>query len=144
MTQPEPERRFDVDKVAWVRIVARALEMVDTGKPYLINHGGKRERKQNGAWETDVEVLVREVKEETGVTLDPSTAAHLFTIEGTTVDGRSIREAYYLAQGDKEPVSREATIRGFVLLKSDAIGKSQTTPVGEAALARLKAIDFID
>ncbi|MFI1562510.1 NUDIX domain-containing protein [Streptomyces sp. NPDC020490] len=66
-----------IDTVAWVRVEdGRILCARPRGKDVFYVPGGKRE----GA-ETDLETLLREIKEELTVLLDPSTAVHVGTYE---------------------------------------------------------------
>ena len=66
-----------IDTVAWVLIEdARILCARPRGKDVFYIPGGKRE----GA-ETDLETLVREIREELTVRLDPATVAHVGTYE---------------------------------------------------------------
>lgn len=96
-----------IDTVAWVRIQGgRILCARPRGKDVFYVPGGKRE----GA-ESDLETLVREIKEELTVLLDPKTVAHAGTYEAGAPglpDGTMVRMACYTAeyQGDLMP-SRE-------------------------------------
>ncbi|HEY5833888.1 NUDIX hydrolase [Streptomyces sp.] len=66
-----------IDTVAWVRIEGgRILCARPRGKEIFYIPGGKRE----GA-ESDLETLVREIKEELTVLLDPETVAYVGTYE---------------------------------------------------------------
>nr|WSY52039.1 NUDIX domain-containing protein [Streptomyces sp. NBC_00886] len=90
-----------IDTVAWVRIEGgRILCARPRGKGVFYIPGGKRE----GA-ESDLETLVREIKEELTVLLDPETVAHAGTYEAGAPglpDGVVVRMACYTAeyQGD--------------------------------------------
>jgi 8-oxo-dGTP diphosphatase len=66
-----------IDTVAWVRVEGgRILYARPWGKDVFYIPGGKRE----GA-ESDLETLLREIKEELTVLLDPSTAVHVGAYE---------------------------------------------------------------
>ncbi|MDU0305423.1 NUDIX domain-containing protein [Streptomyces sp. PAL114] len=85
-----------IDTVAWVRIEGgRILCARPRGKDVFYIPGGKRE----GA-ETDVETLLREIKEELTVLLDPATAVHVGTYEAEVPgapDGTVVRMGCYTA-----------------------------------------------
>lgn len=86
-----------IDTVAWVRIEnGRILCARPRGKDVFYIPGGKRE----GA-ETDLETLVREIKEELTVLLDPGTAMHVGTYEAGgpgLPEGAVVRMACYTAE----------------------------------------------
>jgi 8-oxo-dGTP diphosphatase len=86
-----------IDTVAWVRIESgRILCARPRGKDVFYIPGGKRE----GA-ETDLETLVREIKEELTVLIDTETAAHVGTYEAGgpgLPDGAVVRMACYTAE----------------------------------------------
>jgi 8-oxo-dGTP diphosphatase len=64
-----------IDKIAWLELTeGRILSTRSKGKDVYYLPGGKRE-----PGESDVDTLVREVREELTVSIDPATAAH----EGT-------------------------------------------------------------
>lgn len=64
-----------IDKIAWLELAdGRILSTRSQGKDVYYLPGGKRE-----PGESDVDTLVREVREELAVTIDPATAVH----EGT-------------------------------------------------------------
>ncbi|MFE9093899.1 NUDIX domain-containing protein [Streptomyces sp. NPDC007264] len=66
-----------IDTVAWVRVEdGRILCARPRGKGVFYVPGGKRE-----GVESDLETLLREIKEELTVLLDPSTAVHVGTYE---------------------------------------------------------------
>ena len=70
----EPVR---IDKIAWIRIEDRTiLSTRSAGKDAYYLPGGKRE-----LGESDVETLVREVREELSVTIVTGTAEHAGTFE---------------------------------------------------------------
>ncbi|MEU6586835.1 NUDIX domain-containing protein [Nocardia sp. NPDC046763] len=89
--QTEREQRL-IDTVAWVRIEdGRILCARPRGKDVFYIPGGKRE----GA-ETDLQTLVREIREELTVELAPDTAAHVGTYEALIPDA-VVRMACYTA-----------------------------------------------
>ncbi|WP_310396960.1 NUDIX domain-containing protein [Hymenobacter sp.] len=64
-----------VDKIAWLHLHGgRLLSTRSRGKDRYYLPGGKRE-----AGETDTQALVREIKEELTVDLDPASLAHVGT-----------------------------------------------------------------
>ncbi|MCD9873702.1 NUDIX hydrolase [Streptomyces guryensis] len=66
-----------IDTVAWVRVEdGRVLCARPRGKDVFYVPGGKREGS-----ESDLETLLREIKEELTVLIDPSTAVHVGTYE---------------------------------------------------------------
>jgi len=66
-----------IDKLAWVHLAGKKLLCVRTkGKEVFYNPGGKRE-----ANESDIEALMREVKEELSIDLIPETIKHFHTFE---------------------------------------------------------------
>jgi 8-oxo-dGTP pyrophosphatase MutT (NUDIX family) len=95
-----------IDTVAWVRIQGgRILCARPRGKDVFYVPGGKRE----GA-ESDLETLVREIKEELTVVLDPGTAVHMGTYEAGgpgLPESAVVRMACYTAefQGTPTPSS---------------------------------------
>jgi len=95
-----------IDTVAWVRTEGgRILCARPRGKDVFYIPGGKRE----GA-ESDLETLVREIKEELTVLLDLGTAVHVGTYESGAPglpEGAAVRMACYTAdfQGVLSPSS---------------------------------------
>lgn len=68
---------MSIDKVAWVRLEGgRILSTRSRGKDVFYLPGGKRE-----PGESDVQTLVREIREELTVAIVPGSAAHLGTFE---------------------------------------------------------------
>jgi 8-oxo-dGTP diphosphatase len=103
-----------IDTVAWVRIEGgRILCARPRGKGAFYIPGGKRE----GA-ESDLETLVREIKEELTVLLDPETVAHVGTYEAGAPglpDGAVVRMACYTAEyrGELVPSSEIEQVAWF-------------------------------
>ncbi|MFJ2018338.1 NUDIX hydrolase [Streptomyces nodosus] len=85
-----------IDTVAWVRVEnGRILCARPRGKDVFYIPGGKRE----GA-ESDLETLLREIKEELTVVLDPDSALHVGTYEAGAPDlpgGTMVRMSCYTA-----------------------------------------------
>ncbi|MGA5062727.1 NUDIX hydrolase [Streptomyces exfoliatus] len=85
-----------IDTVAWVRVESgRILCARPRGKDVFYIPGGKRE----GA-ETDLETLLREIKEELTVLLEPDSALHVGTYEAEVPDlpgGAVVRMSCYTA-----------------------------------------------
>ncbi|MTE16832.1 NUDIX hydrolase [Nocardia aurantiaca] len=90
--QTEWEQRL-IDTVAWVRIEdGRILCARPHGKDVFYVPGGKRE-----GVETDLQTLVREIREELTVELAPETVAHVGTYEALIPDA-VVRMACYTAE----------------------------------------------
>lgn len=132
-----------IDKVALVHIVDRGVWFTETDKPFLVNWGGKRNRKSDGTPETDLETLIREVREEGSVEVVPSTARHIFTLEGHALDGRPLRESFYVAEFVGTPVP-SGEVKAFRRLTTADVGAPYMTPMGNEFLRRLAALDLID
>ena len=95
-----------IDKLAWVHIEDRKLLVVRArGKDMFYTVGGKRR-----AGETDKEALIREVKEEVGVSLLPTTISYVNTFEAQAhgkPEGTIVRLTCYMAHflGEPTPMS---------------------------------------
>ena len=95
-----------IDKLAWVHIKERKLLVVRArGKDMFYTVGGKRR-----AGETDHEALIREVKEEVGVSLDPATISYVNTFEAQAhgkLEGTIVRVTCYMGHflGELVPMS---------------------------------------
>lgn len=111
-----------IDTVAWVRTEGgRILCARPRGKGIFYIPGGKRE----GA-ETDLETLVREIKEELAVLLDPETVTHVGTYEAGVPglpDGAVVRMACYAAEyrGDLAPSSEIEEMAWFSYSDRDRV-----------------------
>jgi 8-oxo-dGTP diphosphatase len=82
VTQPPPAAT--IDKIAWIHLVDdRVLSTRSIGKDVYYLPGGKRE-----AGESDLDTLVREIREELSVHIDPASAVHLGTSQAQA-DGHS-------------------------------------------------------
>ncbi|GAA1654016.1 NUDIX hydrolase [Actinoplanes couchii] len=86
----------DIDKIAWIHLVdGRVLSTRSKGKDAYYFPGGKRE-----AGESDLETLVREVREELDVVIDPGSAElfGVFTAQAHGhAAGRQVRMTCYTA-----------------------------------------------
>ncbi|MEV5958667.1 NUDIX domain-containing protein [Streptomyces sp. NPDC051987] len=111
-----------IDTVAWVRIEdGRILCARPRGKDVFYIPGGKRE----GA-ESDLETLVREIKEELTVLLDVETVAHVGTYEADVPglqDGAVVRMACYTAgyRGELTPSSEIEEVAWFSYADRDKV-----------------------
>ena len=112
-----------IDKIAWIRLEdGKVLSTRSRGKEVYYIPGGKRE-----AGETDVQALLREIREELDVALTPESAAHVGTFqaqahghaagievrmtcyaadyEGTLTASSEVDELIWLAYADRDRVS---------------------------------------
>lgn len=93
-----------IDKLALIEIRDKKLLMVRSkGKDVWYTVGGKRELGEN-----DEQALIREVKEEIGVNLNPATIKHYGTFEGPAhgkPDGTVLRLTCYTGSYIDEPVA---------------------------------------
>ena len=119
----EENRSTLIDKIAWIYLKERrVLSTRSTGKDVYYLPGGKRE-----AGESDVETLVREIREELSIHIDASSVVHLGTFEaqahghavgvtvrmtcytagftGELVAANEIAEVTWLSMCDRERVS---------------------------------------
>jgi 8-oxo-dGTP pyrophosphatase MutT (NUDIX family) len=85
-----------IDKIAWIRLAdGRILSTRSRGKDVYYLPGGKRER-----GETDVQTLVREIREELDVAIAPGSASHVGTFEAQAhghAAGITVRMTCYAA-----------------------------------------------
>jgi 8-oxo-dGTP diphosphatase len=95
-----------IDKIAWIRLEAgKILSTRSRGKDVFYLPGGKRE-----AGETDLQTLVREIREELTVAITPTSAAPAGTFEAQAhghAPGVAVRMTCYTAdyQGTLAPNS---------------------------------------
>jgi 8-oxo-dGTP diphosphatase len=95
-----------VDKIAWIRLEdGKILSTRSRGKDVYYIPGGKRE-----PGETDLQTLVREIREELDVTITPDTATHAGTFQAQAhghATGVEVRMTCYTAdyQGTLTPSS---------------------------------------
>ncbi len=124
-----------IDTVAWVRIEGgRILCARPRGKEIFYIPGGKRE----GA-ESDLETLVREIKEELTVLLDPETVAHVGTYEAGAPglpEGTVVRMSCYTGEyrGTLAPSSEIDEMAWFSYADRDLV-----PPVDQLLFDDLKA-----
>ncbi|MFC7326453.1 NUDIX hydrolase [Marinactinospora rubrisoli] len=123
-----------VDAVAWVHVRdGRLLNVRSAGKDALYLPGGKRE-----PGESDVEVLVREVREELAVRLRPETA-RLFAVVDADAhgypDGTRVRLLCYTAEHEGEPTP-SAEIRELAWV--DGAAAERCAPAGRRVLEVLR------
>lgn len=95
-----------IDKIAWLHLLnGQLLSTRSRGKDRYYIPGGKRE-----AGETDAETLLREIKEELTVDLDPASLAYAGTFEAPAhghPDGVLVRMTCYYARytGQLQPAA---------------------------------------
>ena len=86
-----------IDKIAWLHLVdGRILSTRSRGKEVYYLPGGKRE-----PGETDIETLVREIREELDVTIKPESVAAAGTFEAQAhghATGTRVRMTCYTAE----------------------------------------------
>lgn len=86
-----------IDKVAWIHVAdGRVLAARSRGKDKFYLPGGKRE-----PGETDAETLIREIREELAVEIEPSTIEPAGTFEGQAhgkAAGTVVRTTAYSAE----------------------------------------------
>lgn len=85
-----------IDKIAWIRLAdGKILSTRSLGKDVHYLPGGKRE-----PGETDVQTLVREIREELDVVIAPDSASHVGTFEAQAhghATGVTVRMICYAA-----------------------------------------------
>ena len=133
------EKTF-IDKLAFIELQGRkVLETKSKGKDTWYIPGGKREGD-----ESDEQALIREVKEELNVDIDPSTITHYGTFEAQAhgkPEGTMIRMTCYQARysGELTPTSEIEMMEWFDYSKIDL-----TSPVDHLVFEDLKAKNLID
>ena len=138
-----------IDKVAWTLIVDRKILMVrPKGKDYFINPGGKREKKPDGEWESDEEVLIREVMQELLVTplrpfiFDGPFKGRVRDKKDTFVIDRCYRSAGYAGR-----LTLGAELLGgemHLFRRDEYVGQTFATNTGELILNHYQQADLID
>lgn len=129
-----------IDKLAFIELNDRkVLETKSRGKDTWYIPGGKREGN-----ESDEEALVREIREELTVEIDPATITHYGTFEARAhgkPEGTMIRMACYQAKyaGELKPSAEIELMDWF-----DYSKKNLTSPVDNLIFDDLKARNLID
>jgi len=124
--------------VGWVHVRdGRLLTVRSTGKDRFFMPGGKVE-----PGETDEQALVREIREELGVRLDPATVRDAFVAEapGHGLGGRLVRMHCLYADplpGSPEPAPHAEIAELAWLTAADA---ERVPPAGRIVLERLAAV----
>ncbi len=129
-----------IDKLAFIEIRDRkVLETRSRGKNTWYIPGGKRDE-----GETDERALIREVKEELNVDIDPSTISHYGTFEAQAhgkPEGTFVRMTCYQAKysGELTPSAEVEEMDWF-----DYSKKELTSPVDHLIFDDLKTKGLID
>lgn len=133
------EKRY-IDKLAFIELKDRkVLETKSRGKDTWYIPGGKREQD-----ETDVEALVREIREELNVEIDPATVTLYGTFEAQAhgqPEGTMVRMTCYRGtySGELLPSAEVEMMDWF-----DYSKKGLTSPVDHLIFDDLKAKNLID
>ena len=129
-----------IDKLAFIELRGRkVLETKSRGKDTWYIPGGKRDGD-----ETDQQALIREIKEELSVDIDPATIVHYGTFEAQAdgkPEGTVVRMTCYLAKYSGE-LSPSAEVEHMDWL--DYSKKSLVSPVDKLIFDDLKEKDLID
>lgn len=129
-----------IDKLAFIFIKNRKVLMtLSKGKETYYIPGGKRE-----IGETDVQALIREVKEELTVDLIPETIVHYGTFEAQAhgkAEGIMVRMTCYQADftGTLQPSAEIESIDYYTFAQREIVG-----PVDQLIFDDLKGKDLID
>ena len=129
-----------IDKIAWLYIKDRkVLSTRSKGKDVYYFPGGKREGD-----ETDLQTLVREIREELSVELHPETARLYGVFEAQAhgkAEGITVRMTCYTASysGVLRPASEIGEMIWFT-----SEGAEHSSPVDKLIFADLKAKNLID
>ncbi len=129
-----------IDKLAFIELRDRKiLETKSYGKDAWYIPGGKRD-----AGESDEQALVREVKEELSVEIDPTTIIHYGTFEAQAhgkPEGTVVRMTCYTAkyEGNLTPSAEIEFIDWF-----DYSQREMTSPVDRLIFDDLKEKNLID
>lgn len=129
-----------IDKLAFIELRDRkVLETKSHGKDTWYIPGGKRD-----AGESDEQALIREVREELSVEIDPATIVYYGTFEAPAhgkPEGTMIRMTCYQAKysGELQPRAEVEFMDWF-----DYSKKHLTSPVDNLVFDDLRAKNFID
>lgn len=129
-----------IDKLALIELRARkVLETKSKGKDTWYIPGGKRERD-----ESDADALVREIREELSVEIDPTSVVHYGTFEAQAhgkPEGTMVRMTCYLARfaGALTPSAEVELMEWFDYSKRNLV-----SPVDQLIFDDLKEKDLID
>lgn len=129
-----------IDKLAFIELKDRkVLETKSKGKDTWYIPGGKRD-----AGESDEQALIREVREELNVEIDPTTIVHYGTFEAQAhgkPEGTVVRMTCYQAKyaGELMPSTEVEMMDWFVYAQKDL-----TSPVDQIIFDDLKAKNLID
>ena len=130
-----------IDKIAWIYIKERKILSTRTkGKDAWYIPGGKREGK-----ETDIQTLIREVKEELSVDLVRETIQYLDTFKAQAhgkPEGVFVQMTCYTADY-KGQLTPAAEIEDMAWLKSDT-NPALLSPVDKIIFAYLNENNLID
>jgi 8-oxo-dGTP pyrophosphatase MutT (NUDIX family) len=119
-----------IDKLAWLLVVDRKVLYVRSkGKDLFFNAGGKREGS-----ETDEQALIREIREELGVSLVPASIKYLAEFSAPAhgkVEGTLVRIKCFSAdhQGELSPQSEIDELAWF-----SSKDRERTTATGKLIL----------
>ena len=130
-----------VEKLAWMPVRNRAVLFARSKKEPALFYcvGGKRE-----VGESDEQALLREAKEEAGVSLQPHTVQHVYTFEGPChgyPEGTLLKMICYDAgyEGELLPSNEVAELAWFT-----SADTYRTTKLGQDILQWYKEQNLID
>lgn len=128
-----------IDKLSWIPVRDRRILFARSrGEQLFYCPGGKREK-----GESDEQALIREVREETGVELDPTTIRHwhTFIVPSMVAPDVEVKVTCYDAVGDREPVATSEIEELAWFTTADV---HRTTPTGREILAWFAEQNLID
>jgi 8-oxo-dGTP diphosphatase len=122
-----------IDKIAWIHLDnGRILSTRSHGKDVYYLPGGKRE-----AGETDLDTLIREIDEELGITIVPTTATHVGTFRAQAhghAAGVTVRMTCYTADHHGRPTPNSEIAELVWLTYAD---RDQVSPVDQVIFDQL-------